>query len=52
MHIDIIGPLVKTENGYKYIVEAVDAMTRWPEARPLKTKTAHEVAKFIINDIF
>lgn len=52
VHIDIIGPLPETERGNKYIIAAVDAMTRWPEAIPVNKKTAHEVSQFIIRDIF
>lgn len=44
IHIDIIGHLPKTKTGYKYIVVAVDALIRWPEAEELKHKTPHEVA--------
>jgi len=33
--IDIVGPLPQIEDGYGYIVVAMDYFLRWPEARPL-----------------
>ncbi len=30
--IDIVGPLPQTEDGYRYIVVAMDYFSRWPEA--------------------
>ncbi len=33
--IDIVGPLPQTEDGYRYIVVAIDYFSRWPEARSL-----------------
>jgi len=49
--IDIVGPLPKTDNNKKYIVNAVDYLTKWTEARALEKATAEEVATFIYEDI-
>ena len=49
--IDIVGPLPKTSRGYKYIVVAIDYLTKWPEARALRRATAEEVSSFIYEDI-
>ena len=38
--IDLIGPLPTTSHGNKYIVTLVDYFSKWPEAAPLKDKTA------------
>lgn len=42
---------MKTENRNKDIFVAIDALTRWPEARAIKNKTAHEIVKFILKGI-
>ncbi len=49
--IDIVGPLPQTEDGYKYIVVAIDYFSRWLEARPLTHANARQVAKFIYEEI-
>ncbi len=49
--IDIVRPLPQTEDGYRYIVVAIDYFFRWPEARPLTHANARQVAKFIYEEI-
>ena len=49
--IDVVGPLLETTNGNKYIVVAMDYFTKWPEARALKEANAREISKFIYEDI-
>ena len=51
MEIDIIGPLPKTENNKKYIITAIDNMTRYCEVIAVKSKSAIEVANFILEEI-
>lgn len=51
-HIDILGPLSKTKDGYEHILLVVDSFTRWTEAFPLKTQTAKEVATILCSEIF
>ena len=36
-HIDILGPLNKTKEGYEYILMCVDSCTIWVEGFPMKT---------------
>ena len=49
--INIVGPLPQTEDGYRYIVIAIDYFSRWSEARPLIYANARQVAKFIYEEI-
>ena len=49
--IDIVGLLLQTEEGYRYIVVAMEYFSRWPEARPLRYANAKEVATFIYQEI-
>ena len=49
--IDFVGPLPRTLNGNRYIIVAIDYLTKWPEARPVATATADETEKFIYEEI-
>ena len=50
-HMDILGPLTTTDDGYQYILLVVDSFSRWSEAFPLKTQEAIEVATVLFNEI-
>ena len=52
MHIDIIGPLIKSTEGHEYILVVVDSFSRWVESFPLRTQTAEEIARVLHNEIF
>jgi len=49
--VDFVGPLPETKRGNKYIIVAMDYLTRWPEARATTAATALEASKFIYEDI-
>jgi len=49
--IDLVGPLPTTKQGNRYFAVATEYMTKWPEAKPIPTKTALEVATFLHEDI-
>jgi len=49
--IDFVGPLPITENENKYIIIAMDYLTKWQEAKPVKEATAEQAAKFIYEEI-
>ncbi|KAM8945683.1 kynurenine formamidase [Pelodytes ibericus] len=50
--IDLIGPLIKSNNGYSYILTATDYFSKWVEAFPMKTKSAAEVARNLCSMIY
>ena len=49
--IDYVGPLPISKNGNRYIIVAMDYLTKWPEAKPVKEATADETIKFLYEDI-
>ena len=49
--IDFVGPLPRTAKGNKYIIVAIDYLTKWPEAKALKEATAEKTADFIYKEI-
>ena len=51
-HIDILGPLYKTSEGYEYILLVVDAFSHWTEAFPIRTQSAKDVGSILYNEVF
>lgn len=49
--IDIVGPLPETMKGNKYMVVAIEYLTKWVEVRALDKATAENVANFIYEEI-
>src|SRR6266542_4898703 len=49
--IDIVGLLLITERGNKYIVMYIDYLTKWAKAKPLPDKSAVQIAWFIYEEI-
>ena len=49
--IDFVGPLSQTKNGNKYILVAMDYLTKWPEAKAMKQAKADNVTEFIYREI-
>ena len=47
--IDLVGPLVETPRGNKYIIGATDYFSKWPEAQPSARKNAISVALFLYD---
>ena len=49
--IDIMGPLPRTMTGKRYIVVAIDWLTKWPEAQSLETADAQTIAVFLHEQV-
>ncbi len=49
--VDVVGPLPITQQQNRYIVVAVDYLSRWQEAKPLKEATASTIANFLYYEI-
>lgn len=47
--MDLIGKLAETKSGHQYICVIIDYFTKWPQAYPLKTKSAPEVTECILK---
>ncbi|XP_051829066.1 uncharacterized protein LOC127545670 isoform X3 [Antechinus flavipes] len=46
--LGLVGPLMETANGFRFILLSVDAYSRWVEAAPLKEQNPVEVASALI----
>src|SRR5688572_17532367 len=49
--IDIVGPLLATETGNRYIIVAMNYFSRWLEAKAVKKANVETVATFIYEEI-
>ena len=49
--LDLMGPLPKTESGYRYIMVIVDYFSKWVEAFPLKTKRSEEIMRNFVEQV-
>lgn len=47
--MDLIGKLSLTGDGNQYICVIIDYLTKWPQAYPLRSKTAKEVTECLIK---
>ena len=50
VHIDLLGPFPESKLGHNYILSIVDQFTKWVELVPVKTQTAEEVARAIVDN--
>ena len=49
--IDLVGPLAIITNGNRYIVVAIDYMTKWAKARAIPDASAKSILPFLTEDI-
>ncbi len=48
---DVLGPLVPTKNGNRYVISFMDRYTSWAEAFAVKTIETPVVAKLLVEEI-
>lgn len=49
--IDLVGPLPVSSSGNKFIINAVDYLTKWPESKAVPDKTAATILDFFMEHI-
>ena len=47
--IDLVGPFPKAKSGHRYLLTMIDLASRYPEALPLKTIMAEDVAEDLVE---
>ena len=52
VHIDLIVELPKTKEGFQHIFVAKDSLTKFVCMVPLRTKTATEVGKAMVDEVY
>ena len=50
--MDIVGPLIKTESGNRYLLVVVDHYTRWPEAYAIVHQNVYLIASKLVTKYF
>jgi len=51
VHMDFVGPLPQTDDGFRHILVIVDSTTLYVEGFPTKSTTAEEVAEILYKEI-
>ena len=52
VHVDLVGPLPTSPDGYKYILTIVESFSRYPIFVPLKSQRADELSEAIFANVF
>ena len=52
VHRDILGPLVQSDAGNRYVLMMVDQFTKWVECIPLPDQTAAQLAEVALHNFF
>ena len=48
LHVDLVGPLPTSAEGFKYLFTIIDRSTRWVEAIPVKNMEAATIADALV----
>jgi hypothetical protein len=52
VHIDLMGPFVKSHDGYSFILTVICSFTKYLIAIPLRDKSAFSVARALVRQVF
>jgi hypothetical protein len=52
VHLDLLGPLIPSTHGNRYILVMVDQFTKWLECHPLPEQSAERVARAAVHEFF
>jgi hypothetical protein len=52
IHIDILGPLTKSERNNKYVLLLVDQFSKWVEIHPIPEQKAEIIAQTVVEQVF
>jgi transposase InsO family protein len=52
VHLDLLGPLIPSTRGNRYILVMVDQFTKWLECHPLPEQSAEQVARTAVHEFF
>ena len=50
LHVDLVGPLPPSQEGYTHILTIIDRATRWVEAVPMTSTTAAACAEAVVRN--
>ena len=48
LSIDVVGPFTESTNGCKFLIVAIDELTKWVEAVPVASAMARVTAKLML----
>lgn len=51
IHVDLVGPLGVSDDGYRYLMTVIDVLTRYLIAVPLRSKEAQEVVRALCKEV-
>ena len=49
---DAVGPFRTDSRGFTYVLTCIDHLSNFVIARAVRANTSHEVAKFLLEDVF
>lgn len=50
--VDLIGPVIKSKDGMRYIIICTEYLSKWVETRPIPNANGEHISKFLIEAIY
>ncbi len=51
VHMDLVGPITRTDRGHEYVLTVCDAATKWLITRPIPDKSATTIARAFLEAV-